>query len=53
MNDRSPLTLADLEAFTGTEQYYRHSINRKVLYTDGVRYLADKAGPIGCWMKSP
>jgi hypothetical protein len=27
--------------FTGTEQWYRHSINRTVLYTDGVRYVAE------------
>jgi len=44
MNDASKLTKADLEQFTGTEYYYRHSINRKVLFTDGVKYLAEKAG---------
>ena len=44
MNDTSKLTKADLEQFTGAEYYYRHSINRKVLFTDGVKYLADKAG---------
>jgi hypothetical protein len=44
MNDTSKLTKADLEQFNGTEHYYRHSINRRVLFTDGVKYLADKAG---------
>jgi hypothetical protein len=44
MNDISKLTKADLKQFTGTEYYYRHSINRRVLFTDGVKYLADKAG---------
>ena len=35
------LTPADLAMFTGSEQFYRHSINRKVLYTEGARYVAD------------
>jgi hypothetical protein len=29
---------------TCTEQLYRHGINRKVVFTDGVKYLADQAG---------
>jgi hypothetical protein len=33
----------DLPGFTGTENWYRHSIGN-VLYTDGVKYLADNAG---------
>ena len=41
MNDTSKLTKADLEQFTGTDHYYRHSINRHVLFTDGVKALAD------------
>ena len=36
-----PSTLAQ---FTGTENYHRHGINRKVLFTDGVKYVADAAG---------
>ena len=35
---------ADLTQFTGTEQYYRHGINRRVLFTDGAKYVADTAG---------
>ena len=33
----------NLEAFTGTENYYRHWTG-EIVYTDGVRYLAEKAG---------
>jgi hypothetical protein len=44
MNTKKPLTLADLSQFTGTENWYRHGINRRVLFTDGARYLADTAG---------
>lgn len=38
------LNKADLSQFTGTEQWHRHPINRKVLYTDGVKFVADQAG---------
>ncbi|WP_367389081.1 DUF6876 family protein [Lewinella sp. LCG006] len=35
----------ELKQFTGgTEHWYRHHMNRKVTYTDGVKYLAEKAG---------
>ncbi|WP_065755218.1 DUF6876 family protein [Bradyrhizobium paxllaeri] len=37
------ITERDLAQFTGTEQWYRHSLIRSVLYTDGVKYLAEKA----------
>jgi hypothetical protein len=37
-------TLENLEQFTGTEHWYRHRINRAVLYTDGVKYVAEQAG---------
>ncbi len=36
------LDAADLAQFTGTTQWYRHPMNTKVLYTDGVQYLAAK-----------
>lgn len=32
---------ADLEQFTGTENYYRHWL-RRFIFTDGVKYLADR-----------
>ena len=34
--------ITELERFIGTNNYYKHSITRKV-YTDGVHYLAEKA----------
>lgn len=37
------ITPDDLHMFTGTEQWYRHGFTRKFLYTDGVKYFADKA----------
>ena len=33
------LTHADLQHFTGTSQWYRHPLMRKVLFTDGVHFL--------------
>jgi hypothetical protein len=40
----SPETLeSDLAQFTGSENYYRHALNRKFMHTDGVNYLAEKA----------
>lgn len=37
------LNKSELAMFTGTENWYRHSIARNILYTDGIKYLADKA----------
>lgn len=39
----TPLTPDELAQFTGTDQRYRHAINRNVLFTDGAKYVADKA----------
>jgi hypothetical protein len=36
--------LEDLHQFTGTEQWYRHALNRNVTFTDGAKYVADQAG---------
>ena len=38
------LDKADLMQFTGTEEWHRHGINRKILFTDGAKYVADTAG---------
>jgi hypothetical protein len=38
------LSKADLAQFTGSEQWFRHGINRKVLFTDGAKFVADQAG---------
>ncbi len=39
-----PLSTADLQQFTGSESIYRHSLIRRVLYTDGIPYVAENAG---------
>ena len=38
------LNTAELAQFTGSENWYRHGINRTVLFTDGAKYVADTAG---------
>ena len=38
------LNKRDLAQFTGSENWYRHAINRNVLYTDGAQYLAETGG---------
>jgi hypothetical protein len=38
------LTKEDLTGFTGTIQWYRHPVVKNTLYTDGVKYVAQKAG---------
>ena len=38
------LTKFTLSQFTGTEHWYRHPFLRHVLYTDGVRYVAEAGG---------
>ena len=38
------LSKADLMQFTGSDQWHRHAINRKVLFTDGAKFVADQAG---------
>lgn len=41
---KNELTAAELAQFTGSEHWYRHAINRQVLFTDGAKYVADRAG---------
>jgi hypothetical protein len=41
---KKTLNADDLTQFTGTEQWYRHSINRTVLYTDEAQYVAENGG---------
>ena len=38
------LNKSDLAQFTGSEQWYRHGLVRSILFTDGAKYVADKAG---------
>lgn len=44
MSNTKTLTAKDLLQFSGSENWYRHSLNRKVLYTDGAQYLAENGG---------
>ena len=39
----TPLTQDEVAQFMGTEQRYRHAINRNVLFTAGAKYVADRA----------
>jgi len=38
---QAQLTQADLLRFTGDTKRYRHSLNRRVIYTPGVQHLAE------------
>jgi hypothetical protein len=38
------LNTSDLAQFTGSENWYRHAINRNVLYTDGAQHVAEHGG---------
>ena len=44
MAHQKTLKKSDLDQFTGTEQWYRHSIVPNVLYTDGAQYVAGHGG---------
>jgi Family of unknown function (DUF6876) len=44
MTTTKTLTASDLRQFTGSENWYRHSLVRSVLYTDGAQYLAEHGG---------
>jgi hypothetical protein len=44
MNTDAKLSPADLNQFSGSEHWYRHSLNRNILYTDGAKYVADRGG---------
>lgn len=35
---------AALRQFTGSDSFYRHALARSYVYTEGVQYLAEKAG---------
>jgi hypothetical protein len=43
MTKPAKLSPADLHQFgRGTEHYYRHGLNRSVVFTDGAKYVADE-----------
>ena len=35
------LNAADLAMFTGSETFYRHALNRKVVFTEGAHHVAE------------
>lgn len=51
--------LAELRQFTGDLDRYRHPLNPRVIYTPGVKHLAERAGAywlidaIASWIGSP
>lgn len=44
MEKEKGFTQAELAQFTGTENWYRHSLAKNVYYTDGVLFVAERAG---------
>ena len=40
---KNNFNLKDLNQFTGSEDFFKHSINRKLIYSEGVEYLAEQA----------
>jgi hypothetical protein len=44
MMKSAKLSEADLGQFTGSEHWYRHGLNRNVLFTDGAKHVADHGG---------
>jgi hypothetical protein len=41
---KPPLDANMLAQFTGSERFYRHAFVRDVIYTEGVKYVADTVG---------
>ena len=44
MSKRPALDPNTLAQFTGSQNFYCHSLVREVLYTEGVEYVVDNAG---------
>ena len=42
MTKTAKLSKADLMQFTGSENWYRHALNRNILFTDGAKHVADE-----------
>lgn len=63
MTNYKPITAGELKRellqFTGDLERFRHSINRRVIYTPGVQHLAERTGGywlidvIASWIGSP
>lgn len=39
-----PIDPTKLAEFTGSETFYRHGLNRNIVYTQGVQYVAEEGG---------
>ena len=48
MTNETKLTATDLRQFTGSESFYRHWINRKVVLSEGAHFVAERGG--ACWL---
>jgi hypothetical protein len=44
MSKKKTLTASDLQQFTGSENWYRHGLMKSIVFTDGAKFLADRAG---------
>jgi hypothetical protein len=46
MGNKNPEQLSPeiMHQFTGSEHWYRHAINRKIVFTDGAKHVADHGG---------
>ena len=46
MSSKQPdqLTPEVMRQFTGSEHWYRHALNRKIVFTDGAKHVADHGG---------
>ena len=44
MNDQPLLTHDELRQFTGDLDRYRHPLNPKVIYTPGIKHMAERGG---------
>jgi hypothetical protein len=44
MTQKSKLTTLNLKQFTGSENWYRHGLNRNVTFTDGGKFVAEEGG---------
>jgi hypothetical protein len=44
MTEKKTLTEDDLSQFDGSETWYRHGLNREVLFTEGAKYVAEVGG---------
>jgi hypothetical protein len=44
-----PINQSELSQFYGTQEWHRHSLARSVLYTDGVKYVAENGGEHGAY----